>query len=837
MPTFIYETTSTLRQATFFTLAMVATLPQTVMCHITPTKTDYATLSYNIASFEDTRSLASDNDSGSDNNSSLFLTSKLSTNERISEACNLFARAEAQGDLTTNNILSLQAQKDIALLKGGDVANGSLLQIIGSHTLTPFGTARLAYLLANPTTNVDVLEKRQNIIAACLEDADLSEELCRSMHTMQPHLDELFSFWEDYSAPQTIAENTFYYKNIVPSMLSSFYDDSALVEKLNNSPLALDVRARLAHTKTALSFLSPALVWVVGRAALQKGLSLLQNKYVPTEHDQTTADVINPRIEDVQESLAELAHNDGPAVVSEGWQRLADAGKLQYAAQLNQLVAQRKMTQTDAELAINHYNNSVDEKLGDIVESLGKFPEIASYVIEYVKNKSFSDALVQSTKDMACGNDIRYGAKIYYAYLAFTYKLIKDLYAAGCTKLAIASATSALGTNALALGIPLYLYKHVVSQALDKEKSASSLSNYIQQKMSHIAKLFDVLRDIHTTLKDNKAIVENLEGYESLNNIFAHDGTRSKKLSRLIELLQSKTFAGEASFFSRRGNIMTAYKLMRDVKDELIAALEGIGHLDALMGTATFIRTQTTDDAPCCFATYELDANTPQLSFDGFWNPFIRAHDVVTNSITLGSKGASSNMLLTGPNAGGKSTVLKSVIINTLLAQTLGVAMAKRARITPFSSINTYLNIVDDITAGNSHYKAEVLRAQSLINSVTSLDSDNKYSLTICDEIFSGTNPAEGAAGAYAVASHLGEQPHSIMLLATHYPLLTTLEREQPETFTNYNVSVTKYDDGTLEYPFTLSKGISNQNIAINILELEGFDSSIIEKAKGVLAR
>ncbi len=76
---------------------------------------------------------------------------------------------------------------------------------------------------------------------------------------------------------------------------------------------------------------------------------------------------------------------------------------------------------------------------------------------------------------------------------------------------------------------------------------------------------------------------------------------------------------------------------------------------------------------------------------------------------------------------------------------------------------------------------------------------------------------------------------HSIAIIATHFPRLKKLEEETTD-FKNYQVRVVKNSDGTLTYPFKLELGAADQNVALDILKLEGFDGSIMTDAYAILA-
>ncbi len=143
------------------------------------------------------------------------------------------------------------------------------------------------------------------------------------------------------------------------------------------------------------------------------------------------------------------------------------------------------------------------------------------------------------------------------------------------------------------------------------------------------------------------------------------------------------------------------------------------------------------------------------------------------------------------------------------------------------------MNIADDTAGGNSRFKAEVLRAQKLLTDIKNL-SKGKFAFSVMDEMFSGTSPKEGEAASYAVAQKIGSLSNSILVLATHFQKLTELQ-DTNGTFKNYQVRVVRYNDGTFGYPFKLEEGKADQNVAIEILQREGFDASILDSAHAIL--
>jgi DNA mismatch repair protein MutS len=210
-----------------------------------------------------------------------------------------------------------------------------------------------------------------------------------------------------------------------------------------------------------------------------------------------------------------------------------------------------------------------------------------------------------------------------------------------------------------------------------------------------------------------------------------------------------------------------------------------LGELDAFVAIATLMKeAQDHSTAHAYVFTKFLDRSQkqkPYVKLEEMWNPFLDAKVAVGNAVSMdAAAGGVSNIILTGPNAGGKSTFLTGVTTSLLLSQTFGIAPAKEATLTPFDKINTYINITDDIAAGKSLFMAEVDRAQKHINLLAGLQKD-EFSFSIFDEPFSGTNPTEGAAAEYSVLEAIADYANTLNIVATHYPIVMLLEENAPE--------------------------------------------------------
>ncbi|MFC1894605.1 hypothetical protein ACFLYH_01510 [Candidatus Dependentiae bacterium] len=361
--------------------------------------------------------------------------------------------------------------------------------------------------------------------------------------------------------------------------------------------------------------------------------------------------------------------------------------------------------------------------------------------------------------------------------------------------------------------------------------------NFLLDKTIHtfsiqLAKFMNSCKDVYQIIKMDSTLY-NFEEFEDFISFFEEELVDSDELKDFFELCESGTFKQEPTFFfMHKGKAVKLYSLMHKVKEKLLKMIAGFARVDAYLGLAKLYKEFEGQDIKFSFVEF-AQSNKPFIEIKNFWHPLIDKENIVTNSIVLGKDGNCQNVILTGPNAGGKSIALKSIVLSVLMAHTFGIVPAKKMILTPFNSISTYLNITDDAAMGQSLFKAEVLRCQKLINKIEQ-SSKEKFHFQVFDEIFNGTTPREGMAAAYGVAQYLGNFENSICLIATHFSELTLLEKET-NTFDNYKVSVDYLSDNSIKYPYKLEKGISNQYVAFDILKSQGFAGSILDNARSIL--
>ena len=386
----------------------------------------------------------------------------------------------------------------------------------------------------------------------------------------------------------------------------------------------------------------------------------------------------------------------------------------------------------------------------------------------------------------------------------------------------------------------------------DTMKDMIMLRLALQKKLMLVAQYIAKVKDLYTLLKTDVQDLEsklpflkalNIERLQQdaqtarmygANNIFSQFWAKVSAIpdiDNLLNNLEKDTFHGDPSICSFTGRVIATYRIMNDCKDKLIQPLGALGELDMYMSIARLYKKYQAQNLKFCLPTYTYSLS-PSLVMKDFWNPMVGNH-AIPNSLTIGGA-QPQNVVITGPNGGGKSTVMKSVILAVIMAQTLGICPAQGIALTPFSKIRGYLNMTDDITKGQSLFQAIAQRAIDIQKDVAKVPQ-GECSLVIFDELFDGTEARAGEALACAFIEELAKMRHNICLLTTHFQQLPHMVNSMPiPLFSNYRVLVDDRQD-KLIYPYKLEPGVSQQSVAFKVLAERGFDKEFLGKAERVL--
>lgn len=248
---------------------------------------------------------------------------------------------------------------------------------------------------------------------------------------------------------------------------------------------------------------------------------------------------------------------------------------------------------------------------------------------------------------------------------------------------------------------------------------------------------------------------------------------------------------------------------LRNSREEIRQLYETIGELDA-MQSATSYRLSI----PHRVKPKWID-NKHYMAYKAVYHPLIE--DPVANDIRIDR----FNLLVTGSNMAGKSTFLKTLGINQVLAQTLNFCCADEARIGMFQVISN-MRREDDLSTGKSYYLVEVERIRELLGH----SRQPTPHMILIDEIFRGTNTIERVAASCQVLRYLNEG-NGIVVASTHDLELVDL-LDGHYAFYHFHEIVT---DQHLDFDYKIQKGPGSSRNALAILRLLKYPESIVDQA------
>jgi DNA mismatch repair protein MutS len=202
----------------------------------------------------------------------------------------------------------------------------------------------------------------------------------------------------------------------------------------------------------------------------------------------------------------------------------------------------------------------------------------------------------------------------------------------------------------------------------------------------------------------------------------------------------------------------------------------------------------------------------------------------VPNSVYLNNS-TDRLLIITGPNMGGKSTVLRQTALICILAQMGSFVPAESARLPLLDRVWTRVGASDDLARGRSTFMVEMTETAAILHNAT------PRSLVLLDEIGRGTATFDGLSIAWAVAEYLHDSPEHCAktLFATHYHELTELAERLPGA-QNYQITATERE-GEVVFLHRLERGRASKSYGIEVARLAGMPPAALARAREVLQR
>lgn len=268
---------------------------------------------------------------------------------------------------------------------------------------------------------------------------------------------------------------------------------------------------------------------------------------------------------------------------------------------------------------------------------------------------------------------------------------------------------------------------------------------------------------------------------------------------------------------------------------DTLAALDCLGSLAKASAGATGVMARPRFVAP---GSAEAGGKASMIDIRGCRHPTVElamagVSDFIPNDIVLGGGEAAPAIVLTGPNMGGKSTLLRQTALAVVIAQLGAFVPAESMTLTPVDRIFTRIGAADNILAGQSTFMVELSEAANILRNASS------SSLVVLDELGRGTSTFDGYAIAYAVLKHLVGTMGCLTLFSTHYHMLTDdLSAEQG--MSNWHMAcIPDSEARRVTFLYKLSPGACPKSYGMNVAAMAGMPEEVVtaaEKASGNFA-
>ena len=335
--------------------------------------------------------------------------------------------------------------------------------------------------------------------------------------------------------------------------------------------------------------------------------------------------------------------------------------------------------------------------------------------------------------------------------------------------------------------------------------------NYIINLIDCADKISNLqINEINLYCKNLKSSLKNLKGIVSRSFLVLY-----RSQDPFLEYIKV-IFLGELIAYEGM------FKLILKYRNNLLEIFEIVGLMDSLISIASYRESIQYYSIPELYdytqskkLNITLISSNPQIDFEDIYHPLLK--EPVSNSLHI-----DKSTLVTGSNASGKSTFLKTVAINAIFAQTIYTCLAKKY-ISNYFRILTSMAVKDDLLSGESYYIVEIKSVKRIIDSI----NENIPCLFIIDEVLRGTNTIERIAASSEILNYLSRN-NCLTIAATHDLELAYILKNQ---FDNYHFQ--EYiTDSDIIFDYKIHPGISRTRNAIKLLKIMGYKDTIVESAE-----
>ena len=285
------------------------------------------------------------------------------------------------------------------------------------------------------------------------------------------------------------------------------------------------------------------------------------------------------------------------------------------------------------------------------------------------------------------------------------------------------------------------------------------------------------------------------------------------RLNRLVEYLDSRGNMFVASidlFVSWTLQCACAVEIWRRRTGPAMRRwLATVGEFEALLSLSCYAYEHPSDVIP------EFSHASPCFEAEGLAHPLLSEHDAVRNDVCFGE--GLRVLIISGPNMAGKSTFVRAVGINAVLAQCGAPVRARRLRLSPLA-VGASICVLDSLQGGISRFYAEIRRLKQIVD----LTQGSVGVLFLLDEFLQGTNSHDRRRGAEAMVRSLVERG-AIGLVTTHDLALAEIAAELGPRAANAHFE-DRFENGKLVFDYRLQPGIVKTSNALDLMRSIGLD-------------
>jgi len=335
----------------------------------------------------------------------------------------------------------------------------------------------------------------------------------------------------------------------------------------------------------------------------------------------------------------------------------------------------------------------------------------------------------------------------------------------------------------------IYLNRKVISQAHNKlGNTAKTFEKYME-----LIKLIEneKFESVYLTDLQKLLIHESTTASQSLKSLYKLLNSFDVRYNILASFILNSLFIFDIQVYCRLAHWKELHK--ERIPQWFIALAE----MDALLGFSVFAFNNKDQVSWPVISSQEFRLRAIDVS-----HPMLHPDVRVPNSIHF--KGSPSVIIITGANMAGKSTFLRTLSVNLLLAMNGAAVCAKEFEFTPCDILSS-IKIQDSLYKNESYFYAELLRIKEIMEHTRK----NPRTLVVLDEILRGTNTKDKQTGSLGILEKLLSQ-NAVVLIATHDLVIGELENKYPETVKNFCFEVELTND-QLIFDYKLKKGISQK--------------------------